>query len=280
MKKSRTLEERLTFIRGLHRRLEIEIEAASSSERVEKFIENPELQAGLTNLAREQRITVHKVKLSVLKPFLSEIDNSGFLESDINYVDWCSGRGFLAYLVSHFVGAPVTMIDIKFPKNHLLERYFPCILEHEIPKVKFNLTTLKCDRYLPQMPEESNGKTAYMSMHCCGSLPDLIVRYAQLQSRMPDLIAILPCHYEKMEFELSALASKTRLDEKLFSLVKRAVAYLQHHNGYHPVARKSMEVIDYFRAENLRRMGYDAKVVRIYHPNVSPFNHMIIGLKH
>ena len=83
-----------------------------------------------------------------------------------------------------------------------------------------------------------------------------------------------------MEFELSALASKTRLDEKLFSLVKRAVAYLQHHNGYHPVARKSMEVIDYFRAENLRRMGYDAKVVRIYHPNVSPFNHMIIGLKH
>ena len=279
MKKSRTLEERIVLIRGLHRRLGIEIEEAKPSERVDKLFQDPRLQVGLDNLAREQRTTAHKVKLSVLKPFLSEIDNAGFLESDVGYVDWCSGKGFLAYLIAHSVEALVIRVDVKFPRNYLLEKYFPCVLEHEIPKVKLDLATLKDDRHPPQISEEPNGKTAYIGMYCCGSLPDLIVKYAQLQREMPDFIAILPCHYEKMDLELSALAAKTRLDEKLFTLLARASRRIGHSDGYHTVARKAMEVVDYFRAENLKVMGYDAKVVRIYHPNVSPFNHLIVGIK-
>ena len=280
MKKEKTLEERITFIRGLHRRLDVKLEEANSSKRVTELFEDQELQNGLNSLAREQKTTVHKVKLSVLTPFLSEIDNSGFLQSDVSYVDWCSGRGFLTHLIAHSFGASVTMVDVRFPRNYILERHFPCVLGYEIPRVKFDLTSLRDDKHPTQIPENTNDRIAYIGMHCCGSLPDLIVRYAQLQSRMPDFIAILTCHHEKMDFELSTLASKIKIDdEKLFALVKRVVAHLKYYDGYHPVARKAMEIIDYLRAENLQRMGYEARVVRIYHPNVSPFNHMVIGIR-
>ena len=222
---------------------------------------------------------MHKVKLGILKPLLSEIDNAGFLEPDVNYVDWCSGKSFLAYAIAHLVGAPVTRVDVRFPRSYILERYFPCVSKYDIPFVKFDLSTLKDKEQSPEIPKAADGRIAYLGLYCCGSLPDLIGRYAQLQGKLPDLVAVVPCHHGQMTFDLSTLASGIKLNEKLFALLARAAGHMQHSDGYRSVARRAMEIIDYVRAENLKVMGYNARVVRLYHPNVSPFNTLLIGTR-
>lgn len=222
---------------------------------------------------------MHKVKLGILKPLLSEIDNAGFMEPDVNYVDWCSGKSFLAYVIAHLIGAPVTRVDIRFPRSYLLERYFPCVGQFEMPAFKFDLTTLRDKKQPPEIPKAIDGRVAYLGLYCCGSLPDLIGRYAQLQDKLPDLVAVVPCHHWQMDFELSTLASGIKLSEKLFALLSRAAGYIHHSDGYRSVARRAIEIIDYIRTENLKAMGYDARVVRIYHPNVSPFNTLLIGTR-
>jgi hypothetical protein len=75
------------------------------------------------------------------------------------------------------------------------------------------------------------------------------------------------------------LASGIKLNEKLFALLARAAGHIQHSDGYSSVARKAMEIIDYVRTENLKVMGYNARTVRLYHPNVSPFNSLLIGTR-
>jgi len=276
-----TLDKRVTLIRGIHRRLKLdtEIEDGEVSGAVERLLKNEDVLSGLEKVTRELRTTAHEIKISVLRAFLSQLAKYGFLSPNVNYVDWCSGRGELAYSLAHLVGSQVVRSDRKFPKKNLLEEIFPCTKEYGITKVLFDLKSLASMEQVPNVPENPKGKVAYVGTYCCGSLPDLIVRYAQLQSEVPDFIAILPCHHEKMDFELSALAAKIKLDERLFALLTKASGHIRYSDGYHTVARRAMEVIDYFRAENLKLLGYDAKVVRIYHPNVSPFNHMIIGVK-
>ncbi|MBI2658202.1 hypothetical protein HYX08_05925 [Candidatus Woesearchaeota archaeon] len=280
MSKSQVLEERIKLISGLHERWKIgeELQETKPSKRVEKLFEDSHLQEGVDSLAREQKTTVHKIKLGILKPLLSEIDNAGFLEPDVNYVDWCSGKSFLAYAIAHLAGAPVTRVDVRFPRSYLLERYFPCIRKYDIPFVKFDLATLRDKKPSPEILR-ADGKVAYLGLYCCGSLPDLIGRYAQLQSSLPDLFAVVPCHHGQMDFDMSTLASGIKLSEKLFTVLARAVGHMQQSDGYRPVARKAMEIIDYVRAENLKAMGYNARIVRLYHPNVSPFNNLLIGTR-
>ena len=283
MGKSLVLEERIRLIRGLHERWKVdkELQATKPSKRVEKLFEDSQLQKGVNSLTREQRTTVHKVKLGILKPLLSEIDNVGFLEPDVYYVDWCSGKSFLAYAIAYLIRAQVTRVDVRFPSSYLLKRYFPCVRQYEIEMAtfKFDLTTLRDKEQPPEIPKATDGKVAYLGLYCCGSFPDLIGRYAQLQGKLPDLVAIVPCHHGQMTFDLSTLASGIKLNEKLFALLAKASGHMQHPDGYRSVARRAMEIIDYVRTENLKAMGYNARVVRLYHPNVSPFNSLLIGTR-
>jgi len=67
MNTSKTLEERIVFIRGSHRRLKIKVQESKSSERVDKLLEGAELQAQLSHLAREERTTIHIAQLPQVK---------------------------------------------------------------------------------------------------------------------------------------------------------------------------------------------------------------------
>ena len=276
-----TLDKRITLINGIHRRLKLdsEIEDGKVSAAIERLFKDDEVLSGLEKATRELRTTAHEIKMSVLKAFLSQLAKYGILSPNVDYVDWCSGRGELAYSLAHLVGSPVVRSDRKFSKKNLLEELFPCTRDYDIRNLQFDLNSLRSSNDVRAIPENPKGRVAYVGTYCCGSLPDLIVRYAQLQERMPDLIAIIPCHHEKMDFELSNLASRISLSQDVFNALRRVAGDLQLQNGYHVVARKAMEIIDYHRSLNLKHLGYDAKFVRIYSPSVSPFNNMIIGVK-
>ncbi|MBS3104950.1 hypothetical protein J4234_01710 [Candidatus Woesearchaeota archaeon] len=276
-----TLDERVTLIRGIHRRLNLDTEIVDGkvSGAVDRLLKDDDVLSGLEKATRELRTTAHEIKISVLRAFLSQLAKYGFLRPDVDYVDWCSGRGELAYSLAHLIGPQVVRSDRRFSKKNLVEKIFPCTKEYGITKIPFDLKSLTSMQHVPTIPESPKGKVAYVGTYCCGSLADLIVRYAELQQRMPDFIGILPCHHEKMEFELSNLASKISLSRDIFNLLRRAVEYLQLEDGYRAVARKAMDIIDYHRALNLRHLGYDARVVRIYPHSVSPFNNMLVGVK-
>lgn len=278
---SKSIEKRIKQIKGLHARLGLDtkIEDVKPSEYVERLFRDDEVLSGLERATKRVRPEVHEIKIGILMAFLSQVERYGFLSRDINYADWCSGRGELAYVITHFVGAESVRVDKNFPRKNIIEECFPCTRQYQIPKIQLDLTAVDYDGNVLQIQKNPSGKVAYLGTHCCGSLADLVVKYLDLQTEKPDFIGIVPCHHEKMDFELSTKASKLKLSEDIFAVLKRAIADLQRTDGYHNVARRAMEMIDHYRAENLKLLGYDAKVVRLYPPSVSPFNHMIIGIR-
>lgn len=277
----KAIKVRVNFIRGLHKRLGLDnlIELGETSEPVASRFGDKHVRRGLERAIKELRSDVHKIKVNILTALLSQVEQYGFLDGSCDYVDWCSGRGELSYAITHLFGGSTVRVDRKFSKTNILENYFPCTQHYQVPTVVFDLTTLREKVNAPPIVIGQNKKIAYVGSHCCGSLPDLIVQYGELQREKPDFVAIIPCHHEKMDFELSTLASKIAINKDIFKLLTRAVADLHGTDGYHDAARKAMEIIDHHRALNLRHLGYDSKVVRLYHPNVSSYNHLIIGVR-
>ena len=281
MPKSRTIEQNIKLIEGLHSRLRLKevIEDGEKSATIDSLFKDDDILSGLETAAKKLKTSSHEVKIKILRAFLSQIDFYGFANENVTYVDWCSGRGELAYTICHLIGSKGVRVDRKFAKRNIIEDFFYCTRQHNIPTVTLDLTHIDYDGNVPPIPRNTKGKVAYLGVHCCGSLTDLIARYGQLQKRHPDFIGILPCHHEKMDFKLSTLASELRLSREIFDVLIRAAGDLKSADGYHEAARKAVDIIDYYRAENLKLFGYDAKVIRLYPVNVSQFNHMIIGVK-
>lgn len=274
------VKNRTGIIKGLHRKLGIDgkIEDGRVSSSVERLFKDDGILSGLEKAAKTLRTSAHEVKVGILRAMLSQVDIYGFLNPNYDYVDWCSGRSELAYTLAHLIGARVVRVDKRFPNKNIIKEIFPCTQQYNVPAVKFDLTGREDWQHITVL-ENPKRKVAYIGAHCCGSLPDLIVYYAELQKKKPDFVALLPCHHEKMDFELSTLATRIDIDDKWFRILTRAAADLKNPNGYHEAARKSMEIINYYRAENLRNLGYKADIVRLFHPNFSHYNYLIVGVR-
>ena len=213
---------------------------------------------------------------------IEEILLSGEKERRPLVFDLLAGHGNLAVYLARDHDVDIIAVDKSFRNMRGINKRARDYALEEIRTKRLNL--LKHSFVKAVGPEEMSQRDyGVLSMHCCGSLADVIIKQILQQDRYkPKMVGLLPCCYYKTEPQL-LLDNYVTSEDSAFASVDGAAKFAclamgmnlsasaHHLRGVTGEQRsllfgrlgKAKDLIDYMRVKGLENDGYAVRTVTI-----------------